>query len=68
MNDTICAISTSLGVGAISIIKVSGNEAISIVDKIVAVYDFGLSTSFALKKNYASMFMFMIFCCYFNNL
>ena len=34
MNDTICAISTSLGVGAISIIKVSGNESISIVDKI----------------------------------
>ena len=34
MNDTICAISTSLGVGAISIIKVSGNEAIAIVDKL----------------------------------
>jgi len=29
MNDTICAISTSLGVGAISIIRVSGDEAIS---------------------------------------
>ena len=37
MNDTICAISTSLGVGAISIIKVSGNESISIVDKIFSV-------------------------------
>lgn len=34
MNDTICAISTSLGVGAISIIRVSGNEAIEIVNKI----------------------------------
>ena len=34
MSDTICAISTALGVGAISIIKVSGNEAISIVDKL----------------------------------
>ncbi len=34
MNDTICAISTALGVGAISIIKVSGNEAIAIVDKL----------------------------------
>ena len=34
MNDTICAISTALGVGAISIIKVSGNEAISIVDNL----------------------------------
>ena len=28
MNDTICAISTTLGVGAISIIRVSGKEAI----------------------------------------
>lgn len=34
MNDTITAISTALGVGAISIIRVSGNEAISIVNKI----------------------------------
>ena len=34
MNDTICAISTALGVGAISIIKISGNEAIEIVDKL----------------------------------
>ena len=34
MEDTICAISTALGVGAISIIRVSGPEAISIVDKI----------------------------------
>ena len=34
MNDTICAISTSLGVGAISIIRVSGKESIKIVNKI----------------------------------
>ena len=34
MNDTICAISTALGVGAISIIRVSGDEAISKVAKI----------------------------------
>ena len=34
MNDTICAISTALGVGAISIIRVSGDEAIDIVSKI----------------------------------
>jgi len=34
MEDTICAISTSLGVGAISIIRVSGSEAINIVNKI----------------------------------
>lgn len=36
MNDTICAISTSLGVGAISIIRVSGEEAI---EKIAALFD-----------------------------
>lgn len=34
MNDTIAAISTALGVGAISIIRVSGEEAINIVNKI----------------------------------
>ena len=34
MEDTIAAISTALGVGAISIIRVSGNEAINIVNRI----------------------------------
>lgn len=34
MEDTIAAISTALGVGAISIIRVSGLDSISIVDKI----------------------------------
>ena len=34
MNDTICAISTSQGVGAIAIIRISGEEAISIVNSI----------------------------------
>ena len=34
MNDTIAAISTTQGVGAISIIRVSGNDAIKIVNKI----------------------------------
>ena len=34
MFDTICAISTSLGVGAISIVRVSGPNAIEIVNKI----------------------------------
>lgn len=33
MNDTICAIATSQGVGAISIIRVSGTEAFEIVNK-----------------------------------
>ena len=34
MNDTICAIATSQGVGAIAIIRVSGEESIDIVNKI----------------------------------
>lgn len=34
MNDTICAIATSQGVGAIAIIRVSGEDSISIVNKI----------------------------------
>ncbi len=34
MFDTICAISTSIGIGAISIVRISGSDAIDIVDKI----------------------------------
>ena len=34
MEDTIAAISTALGIGAISIIRVSGSDSISIVNKI----------------------------------
>ena len=34
MNDTICAIATSVGNGAISIIRVSGDEAIEIVNSV----------------------------------
>ena len=34
MNDTIAAISTALGVGAISIVRLSGNESIEIANKI----------------------------------
>ena len=34
MEDTICAISTALGVGAISIVRVSGSDAIQIVNNI----------------------------------
>ena len=34
MNNTIAAVSTTLGVGAISIIRVSGNNAIEIVNKL----------------------------------
>lgn len=39
MDDTIASISTTLGVGAISIIRVSGNDAIKIVNKIFKGYD-----------------------------
>ena len=34
MNDTICAISTAVGVGAISIVRISGSDSIEIVNKI----------------------------------
>jgi len=34
MNDTICAISTALGIGAISIVRASGKDAIKIVNSI----------------------------------
>ncbi|MBQ6547210.1 MAG: tRNA uridine-5-carboxymethylaminomethyl(34) synthesis GTPase MnmE [Bacilli bacterium] len=37
MNDTICAISTTLGVGAISIVRVSGKEAIEKVNNITNI-------------------------------
>lgn len=37
MNDTIAAISTTLGVGAISIIRISGKDAIKEVDKITNI-------------------------------
>jgi tRNA U34 5-carboxymethylaminomethyl modifying GTPase MnmE/TrmE len=40
MDDTIAAISTSLGVGAISIIRVSGNDAIKIANKIFKGVDY----------------------------
>ena len=37
MYDTICAISTSIGIGAISIVRVTGSEAIDIVSSIFSV-------------------------------
>ena len=39
MNDTIASIATSLGVGAISIIRVSGKDSISIVNKLFKGHD-----------------------------
>ena len=32
-NDTICALATANGVGALGIIRVSGNDALSVVQK-----------------------------------
>lgn len=49
MNDTICAISTAVGVGAISIIRVSGEESIEIVNKI---FDKDLSMKNSHTINY----------------
>ena len=39
MNDTIAAISTTLGVGAIAIVRVSGKDAIPLVNKIFSGKD-----------------------------
>ena len=49
MEDTIVAISTALGVGAISIVRVSGNDALNIVNKI---YDKDITTYEANTINY----------------
>ena len=37
MYDTICAISTSIGIGAISIVRVTGSEAVDIVSSVFSV-------------------------------
>ena len=52
MNDTICAISTALGVGAISIIRVSGPEAISIVNNIFNGKDLSQVESHTINYGY----------------
>ncbi|MBP3634845.1 MAG: tRNA uridine-5-carboxymethylaminomethyl(34) synthesis GTPase MnmE [Bacilli bacterium] len=49
MTDTICAISTAVGIGAISIIRVSGTDAIEIVNKI---FDKDLSKKESHTINY----------------
>lgn len=40
VNDTICAISTAIGVGGISIIRVSGNDALQVVAKFFSAKNF----------------------------
>lgn len=52
MEDTICAISTSLGVGAISIIRVSGKDAIEIVNRIFKGKDLSKVESHTIHYGY----------------
>lgn len=52
MNDTICAISTSQGVGAIAIIRVSGEEAILIANKIFKGKDLTTVDSHTINYGY----------------
>ena len=52
MEDTICAISTALGVGAISIVRVSGNDAIQIVNNIFKGKDLTKVESHTINYGY----------------
>ena len=52
MDDTICAISTALGVGAISIVRVSGSESINIVSKIFKGTDLNKCKSHTINYGY----------------
>ncbi len=52
MEDTIVAISTALGVGAISIVRVSGKEAISVVKKVFTNANFGEAPSHTIHYGY----------------
>ena len=52
MNDTICAIATSQGVGAIAIIRVSGIEAIEIVNKLFKGKDLNKVDSHTINYGY----------------
>jgi len=52
MNDTIAAIATAQGVGAISIIRVSGDEAINIVSKLFSNENFKTADSHTIHYGY----------------
>ena len=52
MNDTIAAISTAVGVGAISIVRVSGKESISIVNNIFQGKDLTKQESHTIHYGY----------------
>ena len=56
MSETICAISTALGEGAIGIVRLSGDEAFSIADKIVRLPKGGTVESLPTHTiNYANI-------------
>ena len=52
MTDTICSISTSLGTGAISIIRLSGSESINLVNKIFTGKDLNQVESHTIHYGY----------------
>lgn len=52
MDDTICAISTAQGIGAISIVRVSGNDAIDIVSKVFSNKKFKDALSHTIHYGY----------------
>ncbi len=52
MNDTIAAIATAQGIGAISIIRVSGSKAVDIVSKIFTNKNFKTSSSHTIHYGY----------------
>lgn len=52
MNDTICAISTALGVGAISIVRVSGIDAIKMVNSLFSGQDLTKVDSHTIHYGY----------------
>lgn len=52
MNDTIAAISTALGVGAISIVRLSGEDAINIVNKIFKGKNLNNVSSHSINHGY----------------
>jgi len=52
MNDTIAAIATAQGIGAISIIRVSGDEAINIVSKLFSNKNFKTADSHTIHYGY----------------
>ncbi len=52
MDDTICAISTAVGTGAISIIRVSGNQAINIVNSVFSGVNLNQVKSHTINYGY----------------